>query len=208
MSAPTTSPGFRRILRWQTRRLVLWPTLRLLVLLYLVVGAVLLIASCATPATSEPAYDGPPEPYRSVLEAKDAAPCVWDNELRNTIAAIGADPDLFVVTAEHVDAYGVVLFDEGIARIDPTTPCRFVADTVRHEWLHVLQAQRYGDKAGVYERYGDKATFEKVAECGARMLGSATTPRIDDDYADTPLYVGPCTDADMGEARELIGGAR
>ncbi|GAA5111357.1 hypothetical protein [Haloechinothrix salitolerans] len=148
------------------------------------------------PNTDVPAW------VADILEAKPQD-CDWQREYTGTIAALGADPARFRVS-EDTRLYGRVRFDERLALINPTTPCRFVADTVRHEWMHLQQARAYGDADGVRDRYGTRDHTERVADCGARILGSTTTPYVDADFAHTAMYVGPCRPTDIREARHLI----
>jgi len=91
----------------------------------------------------------------------------------------------FVVTTTREDAYGVAKRDR--VEVSRETPCDYdlVISVVNHEYMHTLQ----------YQSHKKFADFEKVADCGSRLLGSRVTPYLGDDA---------CSDVEMMEARNLL----
>lgn len=135
-------------------------------------------------------------------QAQAPAPaCHYGTELTRTVAELGDTVDSFHVTGFTNGYYGFVRFSEGYARLHPGMPCTSVADTVRHEWMHLQQVRHHGDRDAVYAHYGERKHFERVAACGQILLGSDDASYLDPEH---PLYSGPCTDADIDEAWTLI----
>lgn len=93
-------------------------------------------------------------------------------------------------------------YDEGVARINPATPCLLIDETIKHEWMHLQQARVYDGRDGAHERYGGHGGAERVADCGAWLLGSDVTPCIDPVWEFN--YIGPCDLLDVLKAVWLI----
>lgn len=132
-------------------------------------------------------------------QAKPVSPsaCDWHQTFASEIVALDGSTDAWRIA--EVPQWGQVSYSEQVARIDPATPCTLLPDLIAHEWLHLMQARIYAD---VHARYdGDDA--ERVADCGAKLLGSRATPYIDSEWS-YPAYVGPCHSIDMAEAIGLI----
>lgn len=129
------------------------------------------------------------------------ATCDMREEMVRTVHELGDDLHDWRTSRATHGYWGFVPFDQGYARIHPEMPCEHVADTVRHEWLHLQQVRLYGDRDAVYARYGSRPHFERVASCGALLLGSRRLSYLDPEH---PMHSGPCSLLDIFEAVKLI----
>lgn len=138
----------------------------------------------------------------AVQTVKDSTgACNWDDEVNRTITELGADPANW-----HVGSGGSMSGKAGVAHLDsrtvtinPIQPCEHVADTVRHEWMHLQQGLRYGGWDETMTAMGSRERAELAADCGAMLLGADYLPYLDGE---------PCTPDLLAEARRLIDGAR
>lgn len=140
--------------------------------------------------------------------ADPAAPCAsaqLDQKLMRVVLELDGTLEHWRIDSNTQGNWGLVTFDAELVRIHPATPCSIVEDIARHEWVHLQQARFYGGQAGVYERYGDRPNFERVAACTTLLMG------VERDWyltPDRPLYSGPCTLADILEAVVLLSAGR
>lgn len=141
-----------------------------------------------------------------VAAAAAPTPCDWQAEYDRTIAQLGDDPaHWFRVRGDLMSGYnGRTDLDAGQSYVNPATPCEQVADTVRHEWMHLQQARAHGGAAGAYRAYPGER-LEIVADCGSWLLGSNYTPyrqkRLDE-------HGVACSARDLADARQLLSGRR
>lgn len=127
-------------------------------------------------------------------------PCNWRTEYERTIYELGDDPsNWFLLGGEPMRDpkrgiyFGMVFHEDGSAAVNPATPCRLVADVVRHEWMHLQQWRMYGPDFGAVML--GKRRLELVADCGSMLLGSKYTPYLQQET---------CTQRDLRDARRLI----
>jgi hypothetical protein len=93
------------------------------------------------------------------------------------------------------DANGSAYTNWGTQRVvlSSKLPCSLVDTAVDHELIHVWQGNKFPDVIGAY---GDMSV-ERVADCGAMLLGATWTPYIDADGRG-------CDAAELIEARSLV----
>ena len=61
-----------------------------------------------------------------------------------------------------------------VVQLSPEIPCEKIDSVVNHEWMHLLQERTYPGRA--QRAYGEHETYELVADCGSKLLGSSFTP--------------------------------
>lgn len=170
--------------------------MRLLVVLTFSAGLIATIAGLLSPATVE--------------GQAAAAPCDWGQEFNRTLGGLGentADWSVDEIEPFRGRTYIGMTYPETVtARISPELPCRKVADTILHEWVHLQQIRAYGgwwpethralgrDDIGQWRN-------EIVAECGAMLLGARDPYMIAERQEE---YGVACTDRDLSDARFLI----
>ena len=133
--------------------------------------------------------------------AVPAAVCDWDDEFASALGPLGEDPADWTVAAElKGGASGLTHPATVTASVSRQTPCGLVQGAVAHEWMHLQTLRAWGPDAAREAYRADPDRLERLADCGARFLGATYTPYLD--------QTGPCTPAEVAEARSLMGKVR
>jgi hypothetical protein len=196
--APGQSTTHARIVdstRWRVVRLVAYPMLAgIAVFIFVAVtNAGVLHAEYADDGalTAEAPY----RPSVAIAHTADGA-CDWEAEMRNAIHTVGEDPaDWFVQSGSGMNArYAVAHLDTDTVTLNAAMPCEVVADTVRHEWVHLQQGRLYGGWEETKTAMGSHERAELAADCGSMLLGSDYLPYVAD---------ADCTPELLAEAQRL-----
>jgi hypothetical protein len=109
-----------------------------------------------------------PKPKAASAPAAKPSGCDWMSEYSRTKAQYPAS-----WTIGDRGAWGTTSTGDGGVFIAARTPCRYVRSVMLHEYVHVRQHAVYGrGMAAALAGYGG---MEKVADCGAKMLGATWT---------------------------------
>ncbi|OXM73100.1 MULTISPECIES: hypothetical protein [Amycolatopsis] len=133
----------------------------------------------------------PPPPAAS--QTPGAPRCTWATEYNRTLDELGEDRALWRVGDVPDTGWGEAS-DEG-AVVDALVPCRYVADVVRHEHMHLQQVRQFGSgRFAAFVLGADR--IEIVADCASLLAGSRYTPYVDS--------AGGCSERDLRDARQLL----
>ncbi|MEU0467226.1 hypothetical protein ABZ215_24765 [Amycolatopsis sp. NPDC006131] len=128
--------------------------------------------------------------------ADAAAPpkqCAWATEYNRTLDELGENRALWRVGDVPDTGWGEAS-DAG-AVVDALVPCRYVADVVRHEHMHLQQVRQFGSgRFAAFVLGADR--IEIVADCASLLAGSRYTPYVD--------LAGGCSERDLRDARQLL----
>jgi hypothetical protein len=189
--------------RWRITRVITFPILAGI--------AVFIFVAVTNPGFLHAEYtdgvltaDAPYRPSLAITHTPGEA-CDWDAEMRDTIHAVGEDPgDWFVQSGSGMNArYAVAHLDTDTATLNAAMPCEIVADTVRHEWVHLQQGRLYGSWEETKTAMGSHERAELAADCGSMLLGSVYLP-----YVAGAGGSGSCTPTLLAEAQRLIDSAQ
>jgi hypothetical protein len=186
--------------RWRVVRLITFPILAgIAVFIFVAVTNADVLHAEYTEGvlTAEAAY----RPSVGITHTPGEA-CDWDAEMRDTIHTLGEDPaDWFVQSGSGMHArYAVAHLDTDTVTLNAAMPCEVVADTVRHEWVHLQQGHLYGSWEETKAAMGSHERAELAADCGSMLLGSTYLPYVADASGSDS-----CTPELLAEAQRLVG---
>ena len=125
--------------------------------------------------------------------ALPAPPCTWATEYNRTLDELGENRAQWRATDPPGGFWGTG-GDDG-AVVSPLIPCRYVADVVRHEHMHLQQVRQFGS-LGFAQFVLGADRLEIVADCASMLAGSRYTPYVE--------LAGGCTPRDLTDARQLL----